>query len=341
MKNRYLSFPSAALLLMLWLFSSCQQQDKAVKPDEAVASKLTYLAEKLEKADLPEAEQKKVAALFNALTFEESETLIDLRYQQYLKRSDANAERGAQLVAFRHKLNQAAQERKGKSFYQLDFNNSEEILRMVEPQGGKGNAQSLPGARTASECFAGIVPPCTVWKPTGSIYVTSNTIGKKEIPGTYLGQFTVQCDGQNTYQKDCDYLFRYIFSKIYAPSRWKIPPPPSLFLEGTNAATKLIDNNPNRIDCGTYTLQVLHGKGRIDANYWTPQDAASIIKLTLNISVQTGNCYTGTWGTEKWYWYGVYAPEWDNWGARNAGAISNYSPCACTVPTPNQDYLVL
>ncbi len=324
MTNRYLSFPSAALLLMLWLLAACQQRDKAVKPAEA-ASKLTYLAEKLEQTDLPEAESKKVTSLFNALTFEESETLIDLRYQQYLKRSDADAGRGAQLVAFRHKLNQAAHERKGKSFYRLDYNDSEEILQLVEPRGGK--TPSLPAARTASECFANITPKCTAWKPTSWIYHDANATGFWEITGTYLGLVTVQCDGVNTYQNDCDYLFSYQYSKIYDAYRWKNPPP-SIFM-GSTASTKLIDNNPNRIDCGTYTLQVLGGKGRIDANFWTPQDAATMIKLVVNISIQTGECYTGSWGSEKWYLGGIYQPQWDNWGRNNAN--TGYYPCACTV----------
>jgi len=334
MKNRYLSFPSAALLLMLWLLTACQQQDKAVKPAE-VTAKLTYLAENLEKTDLPEAESQKVLALYNALTFAESETLIDLRYQQYLKRSDADAGRGAQLVAFRHKVNQAAQERKGKSVYQLDYNDSEEILQLVNPRAGK--TQSLPGARTAGDCFAGITPKCTAWKPTGWISHDANATGDKEITGTYLGLVTVQCDGVDTYQDDCDYLFKYQYSKLYAAYRWKNPPP-TLFM-GNTISTKLIDNNPNRIDCGTYTMQVLGGKGRIDLNFWTPEDAAATIKLVVNIWINTGWCYTGTWGTEKWYYRGTYDPAADGYWSKLYD-ISWGHPCACTISTPQRNYVV-
>jgi len=316
--------PVALLLLSFTLFTACQQSDKAVRPEPA-ADKLVYLSERLENPDLTDAERKKVNDLYNSLTYEETEKLIDVRSDYYLKMNLVSAERADYLRELRHKMNQAAFRQKGKSFYQLEFADSEEIIQAVKPR-KETAADTDPNARTAGDCVLTSNPPCTAWSGNGSILI-SYEAGDKQVSGTYIGDFTVQC-GANSFQDDCDYVFRYQYSKLYTYKYWKDYGARVGFF-GASAGTKLIDNNPNRTDCGTYTLQILMGKTRIDVNYGTAAMAATNMRLTLSRSIQSGWCYTGTSGSEKWYYGGVYSPSWDGWGG--GSPLTGYPVCACTI----------
>ncbi len=50
--------------------------------------------------------------------------------------------------------------------------------------------------------------------------------------------------------------------------------------------------------------------------------------LVVNLKIDTDWCYTGTWGTEKWYYFGQYTNN-DGYGATNPN--TGWYPCACTV----------
>ncbi|HEX8529334.1 MAG TPA: hypothetical protein VF646_04905, partial [Cytophagales bacterium] len=231
------------------------------------------------------------------------------------------------LRNFRHQLNRKAFELKKKPFHQLNFADSEEVLQIVDPKSAQTPVFYSPSGKTASACDA-TTPPCTAWQGNGSLAVNLDATPDKWITGSYLGARTVDCGG-GLYQSDCDYVFRFQYSKLYDAVAWR--PTAGILIVTGSAATKLIDNNPNRVDCGTYTLQLLYGNGRIDAAFGTPQAAVAYLQLGISQSIQTGWCYTGSWGSEKWYYAGVYDSYWDNWGRSNPGASSSYSPCACTV----------
>jgi|GEM_PF-1217751 len=330
MQGRYY-FPrlAATVLLSLCLFTACRQEDKAVQPAAAQVAKLTFLTETLDNEKAAEADRKKAGELLSSLTFGEMESLIDLRHQYYLKTGIVDAQRAAYLLDLRHTLNRKAFELKGKPFHQLDGNHSEEIIQTT--RWGKANpkatAGTKPNARTQGSCTLAGNPPCRAWKGDGST-ININTLGggDKEISGTYLGLRTFQC-GANAYQDDCDYVFVYDYPKIYTYYFWK-PAGVLAPLMSEAGAIKLIDNNPTRYYCGTYTLEILYGKTRIDFSFGTPIIAVQYMKLVLLRAISS-SCYVGTSGTEKWYINGIYKPELNGWGG--GGDLSAWPKCTCTV----------
>jgi hypothetical protein len=320
---------AATMLLSLCLFTACRQEDKAVQPAAEQVAKLTFLTETLDNEQASEDDRKKAGELMSGLTFEEMESLIDLRHQHYLKTGIVDAQRAAYLLELRHSLNRKAFELKGKPFHQLDFANSEEVIRTSKwnKDNPKAGAPANPSARTTGECTLTSNPPCTAWRDNGFIGIDAFVSRDKEITGTYFGVRTYQCsDGK--YQDDCDYVFVYDYSKLYKHYAWK--PTAGIAVITGGAAAKLTDNNPNKIDCGTYSLQILYGKTRIDFAFTTPLNAVTYLKLVLERSIECRVCYTGTWGSEKWYSWGIRDESQDGWGA-NGGWQDGFYPCACTV----------
>ncbi len=308
----------------LSLLTACQEEQPASKVQ---MEKLTDLAENFEKTSLSEAERNRMGDLFNKLTYEEMEAFIDLRYERSLRIKDMDEDRAAYLRDLRHKVNRKAFELKKQPFHQLNFADSEEVLQIVDPSAAQTPVLYSPSGKTASDCSAN-PPPCTAWQGNGSLAINLSATPNQWITGSYLGARSLQCTA-TTFQTDCDYVFRWNYSKLYAAVAWR--PTAGIAVVTGTAATRLIDNNPNRVDCGTYTLELLYGKTRIDIAFGTPQAAVAYLQLGISQSIQTGWCYTGSWGSERWYLYGDYAPGWDNWGRNNPSAINSYSPCACTV----------
>jgi hypothetical protein len=296
MQHRYVYlFRAAVFLLSLAVFTACRQDDPA-KPAAAQTEKLTFIVENLDNENATEDDRKKAGELFNGLSFEAMESLIDLSHQHYLKTGIVDAERAAYLLDLRHTLNRKAFELKGKAFHQLDWSNSEDVIQTVkwDKGGPKANTNSNPSARTTGKCTITSNPPCTAWRDNGFIPINASASGDKEIKGFYSGMHTYQCsDGK--YQNDCDYVFVYEFSKIYAHSAWK--PTAGIAVITDGAAAKLIDKNPNRIDCGTYRLEILYGKGRIDFAFGTPIRALDYLKLVLKRDIECVWCYIGTRAT--------------------------------------------
>jgi hypothetical protein len=313
---------SAALVL-----SACRNEESARPAKVISVDKLQTLAESMDKPGFPAAEAQKIAPQFDALSFEEMEAFIDLRYDLNEKLRLAPTERAVYLRDFRHRANRKAHELHQKPFQQLQSEQADAVLAIVEGKTGTGSSHAARNGRTASECNSS-TPLCTAWQSTSSVPVNNSATPDKWLTAaTYIGERTVQCS-PTVYQDDCDYLFRFIFAKIWRAGYIKTNYGTAVITG--SFASKLIDNNPSWIDCGTYTLQALYGKGRIDFVYGFPESAASNLQLGLINSIQTGSCYLGTWGSETWYLYGIYQPQWDNWG-RNVASPGAYQQCRCDV----------
>jgi len=315
----------AIALVSMTLLSACKQEQppNAREMNPQQVEKLAYLAKNFDKSDLSNEERMKVGDLFSKLSYEEMEALIDLRYQQSLRTQNVDANRATYLRDLRHRINRQAYELNKKPFQQLGYADSEKVLQLLKPNASGTPAVSKVGGRTASTCIA--TAPCTPWRPNGSLSNNPDA-NATWIKGTYVGERTLQCS-DNTYQDDCDYVFRYNFSKIYQAVNWRSRG--VLFLIGDGVATRIIDVNPDKIDCGLYVLDLMAGKDRVDWLADGPQGAVEFFELGLTEQIWPNSCYIGTWGTEKWYHAGVYISYMDGWGLNRSSV--GYSPCLCTV----------
>lgn len=313
------------------LLTACKQEQppnaREMSPQQM--EKLTSLAENFDKSTLSKDERTKAGDLFNKLSYEEMEAFIDLRYQQSLLTKDVTQDRATELRDLRHQLNRKAYEGKQKPFQQLDYASSEEVLQSLKPTATRtptANSAS-PGGRTAVECITDA--RCYPWRPTGSIieYAGANATW---IKGTYVGELTLQCS-ENLYQPDCDYVFRFTYSKLYDDVSWRAV---GLYpLVGTTIATKVVDVNPDKVHCGMYIQDLMFGKTRVDWFANGPGNfVQNFLELGVGMNLRQSWCYTGTWGTEKWYNLGVYLAGRDGMGAYWDTATRNSKPpCTCNI----------
>jgi hypothetical protein len=175
---------------------------------------------------------------------------------------------------------------------------------------------------------------CSKWTREGKLEltVTEAKLGNpyRWVTGKFLGEYSYGSS------PDCDYVFEFTLNHIdrldYIRAEGTIGGSLVAFGGATYVVYRRIGFKPNT-DCGTYKLQVLIGKGRLNYAYGDGKKAKLVVGVTR--VPKTGWCYVGKWGTEKWWLGGVYAPQYDNWGRIAPGAEGLYSKCTCKTSQNN------
>lgn len=294
------------LLLLLSVWSCTREGVKDPALTKVQVDRLTSLAHDLDDMRLSQEAQTKAWEQFEQLSYQETEALIDLRYEDNLQTKVVDAGRAKALRDLRHSVNRQAYKMKGRSFYQLNFADSEEVLvslgrrtaaaRDDKNTGSLAEVPAAPGGRTSIE--GGTCPTgCIAWVPSpyAVSFASNYAYAAKWFPGEYKGLRTIESGG--LCQDDCDYLFWFTFSKVYYTKyilrrgNANI----TIGIEGSSWPARMTNNTPPyNSDCGTWTQEVILGKDRTDIWYSTPQYAASQIELAVVLAIDTGYCRVGT-----------------------------------------------
>jgi|GEM_PF-4981943 len=162
---------------------------------------------------------------------------------------------------------------------------------------------------------------------------------ESNVPVKYDGEVSLQSGSSSSYEEDCRYKFKVTLPSIYYPEFVNIKsgcfisiakPDPNDYASISKVG--IIEKKDDKwFACGNTHYYFTFKKEYVERVWGNPEEAASQMFTNKRLSLPSSECYTGSWGSEKWYVNGVHRPENDGWGKDNQAYKIYYSPCECNV----------
>lgn len=310
-----------AFSLLVTVFSC---DTKTSEPTPAAENDRVAFVIESNKKMLTEQESQQVQKTMRSFTFEEMEQFNEIRYKDAADAGQVDLEEVEYWKEWSKEVNRLAYKQTGKSYFAIEEDEMKAVVNKLPASFRRATppANSQKTARTQQVC--------TQWVSTIGMSVGT---GPRQYanPGTYVGRFTLPG------QTDCDYVYEFTAGRIFTPVQLYSTQAynvvfcnPFTACVGTisTVGAKIIDAEPGR-NCGSYTIQVILGADRVNAAFVNPFDAVSFLRMGFNRAPKQNECWTGTWGQEKWHRGGIYTPQWDGWSGGRQPVGLGYSYCAC------------